>query len=582
MKILFIAPHSGIWVHAFPEALVAEALAQHGHEITYVGCGGVMSTYCVPMSSFALQFSADEVQKARICSLCKKQDNMIRAGFGFGGPQLSERVAPEDLAHAEKMLAGVTEQNCVDFAVDGIEVGRLAMYEMLLDAQKSSFDFSPAEWQKYLASLRNVLVVLRVMQRLLHEIEPDRIVIYNSLYAVNRTVSKLAEQKGIPQYFLHAGGNLSRRLSTLLLGRGNTLTFYEKMREKWRQRRDQPVASDALAAVTDHFLEVTRARSHWAYSRAPVGARADVRGFFGIGPKQKIICALMSSYDERFAAETVGALRVDHDLLFPKQVDWLRALIQFVTGRADLALVIRVHPRELSRKHGGLSEHARMLQQVLSDLPVNVRVNWPGDNISLYDIANVTDVVASAWSSSGKEMALLGIPVVLYSQDLVVYPSDLNHVGTTEAQYFALIERSLREGWSAEWIRRTYRWCAMEYSDALLDISASYRGPEGQSRSLAARAMRRVARTMSPYYQQKSDLRRRARKSPEAGRIDRIVREGLDSVLDIEMAPSGVSLEEETAYLRREVRRLVQGMYGSLPDAQSGSVASRLWRFAQG
>ena len=28
MKILFFAPHAGIWVHAFPEALIAESLAK--------------------------------------------------------------------------------------------------------------------------------------------------------------------------------------------------------------------------------------------------------------------------------------------------------------------------------------------------------------------------------------------------------------------------------------------------------------------------------------------------------------------------------------------------------------------------
>jgi len=33
-----MAPHAAIWVHAFPEALLAESLAKNGHEIIYVTC----------------------------------------------------------------------------------------------------------------------------------------------------------------------------------------------------------------------------------------------------------------------------------------------------------------------------------------------------------------------------------------------------------------------------------------------------------------------------------------------------------------------------------------------------------------
>ena len=42
MNVLVFAPHSAVWIHAFPEALVAEALMQEGHQIIYVGCGGVL------------------------------------------------------------------------------------------------------------------------------------------------------------------------------------------------------------------------------------------------------------------------------------------------------------------------------------------------------------------------------------------------------------------------------------------------------------------------------------------------------------------------------------------------------------
>ena len=70
VKVLFFSPHSAIWVHAFPEALVAEALAQQGNEIVYVGCGGLLKSHCIPMAAAAIPFDAPPSTKQRLCRLC--------------------------------------------------------------------------------------------------------------------------------------------------------------------------------------------------------------------------------------------------------------------------------------------------------------------------------------------------------------------------------------------------------------------------------------------------------------------------------------------------------------------------------
>src|SRR5262249_35151292 len=55
VKMLFFAPHSAIWQHAFPEALAAEALQQRGHQVVYVTCGERFRTYCVAMSAHGVK-----------------------------------------------------------------------------------------------------------------------------------------------------------------------------------------------------------------------------------------------------------------------------------------------------------------------------------------------------------------------------------------------------------------------------------------------------------------------------------------------------------------------------------------------
>jgi hypothetical protein len=421
--------------------------------------------------------------------------------------------------------------------------------------------------------------------RILDEERPDRVVMYNSLYGVNHVVYRLAESRGIPTYFLHAGGNQSRRLETLMLGRGDGVRFYHELLARWRDIRGIPCDTELLAPVTDHFIELLRARSVFVYSAPRSGTLEDLRARFGIGTQQRVLVATMSSLDERFASETIGALRPADDSVFPSQVEWVQALLSFVRGRPDLFLMIRVHPREFpNRREAVKSEHARQLEQAFTELPSNATVNWPTDDVSLYDLADVADVFLNAWSSAGKEMSLLGLPVVVFSAEQQFYAPDLNYVGTSEADYFAQIGRALADGWSVERIRTTYRWYALEYERSLIDIRESF--PQSvartgaRARRLADRFLRRAGRDAA----WRADCLFRRRRLRAAALINQVITEARDSLLDVsDFGSTAVPLEEETRALRAEVNRLIRALYASRTQASDASpLRQRLQAFATG
>src|SRR5262249_13211851 len=157
---------------------------------------------------------------------------------------------------------------------------------------------------------------------------------------------KLAEERGIPSYFLHAGGNWSNRLQTLILARDNTFAFMKSIISRWPDYRHRPCSQERLAKLTDHFLVLFAANSIFGYSAAKGKGPPNIRGRFNVSNDQKILVAAMGSYDEEFAAETVEAKRPIQNLIFPTQAAWLQALVGFVRQRPDLFLIIRVHPRE--------------------------------------------------------------------------------------------------------------------------------------------------------------------------------------------------------------------------------------------
>jgi len=530
------------------------------------------------MSAASVPFEAPPARKDRVCRLCKKNGEIIRRRFGFAGPDLIDLATGEDQAFADDLIASVAPHNHPDLVLDQVEVGKIALYEMLIQTKTGELNFDPDERQRYHANLKNVIVVLRLAQRILSELRPDRIIVYNALYSVNRTVCRLAELRGIPQYYLHAGDNLSNRLQTLVLARNHAFFHYYNLRSRWPDFENRPCSSNAMIAATDHLLEMARGRSIWAYSAAPRGF-ADLRQRFRIADGQRVICATMSSDDERFGGEIAGVLPAPGNLLFLTQVDWIRALIGYVESRSDLCLVIRVHPREFPNKRERvLSDHARMLKEAFATLPRNVRVNWPTDAISLYDLAGITDVFANAWSSAGREMAWLGLPVVLYSPELTLYPPNLNYVGTTEPEYFGQIEQALRDGWNAERIRKTYRWCAVDLSFATLDISESF--PVDEHRSFLKKIIDRSIRSIAPTYRQRKNVGDRAPRLFSAERINRILSEEMTGTIDLGDFDAANSYEEETKFLKREVGRIVEGLYGTKGRFEGNSLPGKLLSYA--
>jgi hypothetical protein len=337
-----------------------------------------------------------------------------------------------------------------------------------------------------------------------------------------------------------------------------------------------------MRLATDHFVELLRGRSVFAYS-AGKSESFDLRRRFGIGAGRKVLVATMSSYDEEFAAEAAGARVYAGRQLFVTQADWILRLLALVAERPDLYLIIRVHPREFpNRREAVKSEHATLLEGMLSRLPANAAVNWPADGISLYDLAEEADVFLNSWSSVGKEMCMLGRPVVTYATEVIFYPPDLNYFGASVDEYLRRIDQALADGWSAEHIRMVYRWTAIELGRGLIDIGDSYAQREHQSVSLPQRVAAKARRMIDPEFTQRRDCRLRQPQMAATAMINRIVESGSETVLDILDPPRAtVTLEQESSALRGEIRHLVAALYPASQSIRAGTLHANLRAFCE-
>jgi hypothetical protein len=584
MKVLFFSPHSAIWVHAFPEALVAEALQQSGHQIVYVTCGQVLEDQCVAMSAAGIGSQNTRRERRQVCKRCTNLKMLLRRDFGLPGRDMSAMLEEDGLRRVDEILADLNRTNAVELTIDGVPVGRYALYELILHRKKDTLAIGEDEWPEYRAAIRGALMALFSGQKILAEERPDRLVTYNTMYPVNRVMWHLAARQGVTTYFLHAGTNLSRRLRTLIISRDATFPFCKHLIAEWPRFRHKPVLPEIVDQIRAHLLVLFRGHSVFGYSSGVQKGSFDAHERFGVSAGQRLLVAGTSSPDERFASETIGVSSWEGPNPFPTQVEWIQSLVRFVGSRPDLFLVIRVHPREFpNKRESAKSAHAFLLEEALRSLPDNVRVNWPTDNIALYDLANRTDVFLNAWSSTGKDMALLGIPVVSYYGGGLLYPPDLNYVATTESEYFRVIDEALEDGWSFERSRLVFRWLALEFNHGLVEIADGYPVKETNRKGVLQKLEHRVRTVFNKYYVQNADCRTRPTELANRRMIDAIISNKAWSPLDecLGFDIPHADRESETKAIRSALLALGEEIFAPDSHLQEGTLASKFAALAQ-
>lgn len=570
-KALFFAPHSFIWIHAYPEALVAEALVVEGFDVHYVGCGKALSSWCVSMESTGAQESMPQIEKSIICAKCVQNKKHLIDHFGFSTSDLISYLIADDIKTIEKILQTIRREDIIDFKINGLEIGRASLYNFVLNRKKQfSKGFSDAELADFLISFRSTLISYYAGRRLLEQHQPEKVIFYSSSYSANLVVRMQAEQLGIDCFSIYAGPNWHNRLQRIHISSTDSFKAYRDKLALWAdQHKFLPATQEALDSALVFNKALIAGKHIMVYGGGNRKLQPyEIKEKWGIPSTSTVLFIATSSYDELYAAQSIKALPENPVAAFKSQIEWIKSTIEYVERRKNLSLIIRVHPRELPNRRETIgSEHSLQLKAILSDLPGNVKVNWPDDGMSFYDWLEIIDVGLNSWSSAGKEFALWGLPHVSYTEDISFYPkTDLGFVGVTESEYFKKIEYALALGWSADRILLAYRWLAYELEGSVFDISDAIR-PNLIDRSLVSRAIGKLTRNkwdhLRWFSQHKSPLK-------TAALIKQRISSDRPSEDILEPSRVRLSIDAEKTYILGIVAQICEVRFGENWQQQAG------------
>ena len=237
----------------------------------------------------------------------------------------------------------------------------------------------------------------------LQENPPDVVVIPNGSILEFGAVYRAAEYLGIPVVTYEFGEQRQR----IWLAQ-NAEVMRQNTEDLWLARGNRGLNDDQIDQVRSLFVARQRG-SLWEnfgrrWQEAPNRGGSSVRAFLGLDSRSVVL----------LATNVIGdSLTLGRQVFSDSMTDWLRRTVRYFTNRADVQLVIRIHPGELMTNGPSVSD---VVRDTLPQLPEHIHLVESAAQINTYDLVETADLGLVYTTTVGMEMAMSGLPVIVVGQ----------------------------------------------------------------------------------------------------------------------------------------------------------------------
>jgi hypothetical protein len=396
--VVCFAPYTDWSIHSARQVTILQALRQRGCTVTYVTCDGAFSDCDLLQASSG----APSQKPAHACLFCQARVSARLAGWSMPFRWLGQWLTTEDRRNAGRWVQSLKAQDYATAQYGDWPVGAWVKSSVHRHFRHNVLDTAdPAVAATFGSYLYSGLLACFGLDRLFEEEAPNAQLLFNGSMGPTRVALELAKRRGI-RTICEERGYMPGRIQ--LYDNVNCFDF-SGIEKLWADWKDVPLLAEEIDEVgkilADRWHGHTRDIT--VFSRG-MGAAEHLRRDLGLDARPFAVL-YTSSMDESVERDRGGEI-------FADQNDWIDATLAFFAQRADLQLVIRVHPNIGSQKSLGRNmQDEQYFAALKGRLPANVKMVPADSPISSYDLAAVAAFGLVWFSTIGLEMAALGRPV---------------------------------------------------------------------------------------------------------------------------------------------------------------------------
>ena len=396
-RVLCYAPYNRWALHGKWEMTILHALKLRGAEVDYVLCDGLF-TDCDQF------WEAVTPRPANACVLCQADVTRLVADMGMDFHWLGRYLTIEETREARRWAQSLASHELLSAEYGTWRVGEWVRLSIQSHFRSNRLDVAdPAIERGVRSYLYSGLIACFALDRLLEVSAPDVLLLFNGRQSSTCVALELARARGV-RVVTHERGP-----------RTETLTLVENAScVRWSRFTVTGVNG---ARCLSRTMSCRPSAGSWA-NGSRVVIRAGGRSPQRPNPRPKCVpgsglqearplWVLFTSSDDE-----VGGSE-QHRSPFASQQEWIEATVAYARRHPEIDLVIRVHPNTGSRRSNGANRaQLEEMRRLAVNLPANVRMVDPDDEISSYSLMDLC-AVGFVWVSTvGLELACKGKLVV--------------------------------------------------------------------------------------------------------------------------------------------------------------------------
>ena len=395
---------SSWWVH---DGIISAALRMRGMDIIPTICDMIQSDECMFFGGEWQESRASNFKEVRnnICHDCMERASEMWNIWGLNPVRLKSFVTTDEINEIKEQVSQLMKSDWIDLDLDGYPAG----YEAWKATVNNDLQATISDWwtdrANILASkhLFNIMILTKAYKRVFDIFLPDRVFGNGGFYYFWGVVSHIANKRNIPYYRYFKVGlhqqswNYARNSLKLI---DVDLAWQSWLKEPWSLEKERRVDHDlslrGLKKLPDKEIKETH---------------KDIINQLKLDINKPIVLAFTGvAWDatSNFPSEA-----------YKNMYEWLWDTIDWFKENPDIQLIIRVHPGENIAININPENRTRFEIETNSKkikVPANVHIVSFDNPVSSYDLFHIATLGMVYSSTTGLEMACLGIPVITIGQ----------------------------------------------------------------------------------------------------------------------------------------------------------------------
>lgn len=385
------------------EGLLGVALTLRNADVHFLLCDTALPACMACEVAFYKEqhvFNSRNISK-KLCHTCFLPAFKAYQALGLSLHRYSEYLSSEDIEASDKISSEIPLNEIPYYVFNQLAVGEHAYAGALRFFARGDLNDEPYSDNILRQYLKASLLSAFALQKLLKNNSFDCAVFNHGIYIPHGLVGEVCRSEGVRVI----NWNPAYKKKCFIFSHHDTYhhTMITESREKWVNM----VWSDTLENKLMGYLKNRwKGIDDWIwFHKKPTFELQDISNSLGIDFSKPCVGLLTSVLWD-------AALHYPSNA-FPNMLDWVMKTIDYFSKRNDLQLIIRVHPAEIQ---GGLPSRQRIadeIRKVFPEIPKNVFLITPENNISTYAVMHKCDGVIIYNTKTGIELTAMGIPVIV-------------------------------------------------------------------------------------------------------------------------------------------------------------------------